>query len=1251
MPQLELERQLLWCLIALKNGLLTPQAIGTAFTRQPVRTAANRIDLFVAQYQVEPSAAQLVQSTANQQVELHAGDLIACLRHLLSDQSLRQNLLTTNSPEISQLIQTIAPAGLESQSDFDTPNNDQYGTIGSQILPEAPAADPFSTGTDFGNSPTARQVDPSSPQPTAEIGRPGAPAAATSISSADEVIPKSAGAAPTTADVLSTHTLVGSEISSESSGNQPTVVPDPDYSTLQSGVTNVIEPGENATLAADDLRAPLRFRVVREHAKGGLGKVSVAEDLELRREVAFKEIQRRFADDTEARTRFIQEAEITGSLEHPGIVPVYGLGTYPDGRPYYAMRFIRGRSLQEAIDDHFTPSEAGEDFSGKQVEFRQLLRRFIDVCNAMDYAHSRTIIHRDLKPGNVMLGDYGETLVVDWGLAKSVTVRGSAFRSALEKLPQSLSGTGSQTIMGAAIGTPQFMSPEQAEGRLNDLSPVSDVYSLGATLYYLLTGKAAFTSRNLLEVLQNVKHGIFPPPIEINPRVPRPLNAICLKAMNRVPALRYSSAKELASDIEKWLADEPVLAYSENRWERLSRWVRRHQARAQAAGVAGVAIAVISVLAAILIDQSRRAEAEALRRLEVANQQEVMARKQETMAKQEALRRSRQTREAVDTMLSGMSDALDAFPGMHDVRKRLLERAAQDYARLAEENNADSELQAESARSLVRLAEVLAKLNSIDKARDALKRADEIFRKQISVAPQATEYRLDLALAYTQSGLLENVAGNPAAAQSQFQKAIDTLGGLGGPPQRDIQYQDALGTALIGLGQAEQLTGKSQDAARHIQQALTLFQVLRKQHPENSHVLTAAAMAESTYARYLLDAGRPNEAIKLYEEAIAIHDELVADFPDEPEYFAQRATARLNLAEALRTTGRWPVVVKNYESCVDDLKEVVRARPDVPRHRENLAKARTNLGQSLRKLGNNTAAVPVLEKALENFDELSASYPLPRYVESIGNTRVSLAQVLSELGQQDAAAALIGTAIEDYRELLDLEPDSASYLEGLGIAQSNRGRILARKGDLPAGIQSFEAAITSLKSAAEKDPETGRISDNLAWAWTHLGYVHLSAGQTPPARDAFQAALQLRVSLVDKFKTSSQYQDSLAWILAGCPVETLRDPKRAQELALQTTQAIPDSPQHWLTLGAADLARGGTAAVLTALNKSRATRGQEDGVTLCLQAIAQIRLKQPDAAQKSWEAAKAWQMVQKPADEELSYWIKQATAAIQGQAP
>ncbi len=210
--------------------------------------------------------------------------------------------------------------------------------------------------------------------------------------------------------------------------------------------------------AADTLAVPMptmtvnvksmpgfRYQILRPYAKGGLGEVLVARDQELHREVALKQIQANRADDPDNQVRFLMEAEITGGLEHPGIVPVYGLGYYEDGRPYYAMRFIRGDSLKEAIARYHRKSpEAVEDsdeanhpatggkpagvpakersLAERNLELRGLLGRFIDVCNAIAYAHSRGVLHRDLKPGNIMLGKYGETLVVDWGLAKPNSV-------------------------------------------------------------------------------------------------------------------------------------------------------------------------------------------------------------------------------------------------------------------------------------------------------------------------------------------------------------------------------------------------------------------------------------------------------------------------------------------------------------------------------------------------------------------------------------------------------------------------------------------------------------------------------------------------------------------------------------------------------------------------------------------------------------------------------------------------------------
>ena len=371
------------------------------------------------------------------------------------------------------------------------------------------------------------------------------------------------------------------------------------------------EGGGFATRAGLGGRLGNRFRVVRMHAKGGLGVVSIAIDRELDRAVALKEIQDRHADEPSSRSRFLIEAEITGKLEHPGIIPVYGLGTYADGRPYYAMRFVRGDSLREAIAAHHDWERRDEDAGARRVRLNELLGRFVDLCQAIAYAHSRGVLHRDIKPGNVMLGPYGETLVVDWGLAKAVegpepvgpsasavdpdaadpTAFLAGAETGSERVRISLSGSrAEETRPGQAVGTPAYMSPEQAEGRASELGAPSDIYSLGATLYCLLTGRAPFDGNVLSEMLARVARGEFPPPRKYDPSLSKPLEAICLKAMALRPADRYDDAQALALDVERWRADEPVSAWPEPWFVRAGRWVRRHKTL-----VASTAVGLIAV--------------------------------------------------------------------------------------------------------------------------------------------------------------------------------------------------------------------------------------------------------------------------------------------------------------------------------------------------------------------------------------------------------------------------------------------------------------------------------------------------------------------------------------------------------------------------------------------------------------------------------------------------------------------------------
>jgi serine/threonine-protein kinase len=294
------------------------------------------------------------------------------------------------------------------------------------------------------------------------------------------------------------------------------------------------------------------------------------------------------------------------------------------------MRFVKGESLESAIDRFHRGEPA--DPADRNLTFRQLLRRFTDVCNTIAYAHSRGVLHRDLKPANVMLGPYGETLLVDWGLAKSLGHRDARSAAAHDEGTLVLRSTSTMfldltemmkhadevplaseshgTKAGTVLGTPAFMSPEQAAAQLDKVGPASDIYSLGAILYTLLAGRPPFQG-SLADVLDDVEAGQFPRPRVFQPRVHPALEAICLKAMSLSPEERYPTGRELAHDVERWLADEPVSAYREPATATLRRWARKHQRlvlRSTAVLLAGVI--GLSVALAIVINLNRRLASE-----------------------------------------------------------------------------------------------------------------------------------------------------------------------------------------------------------------------------------------------------------------------------------------------------------------------------------------------------------------------------------------------------------------------------------------------------------------------------------------------------------------------------------------------------------------------------------------------------------------------------------------------------------------
>ncbi len=365
--------------------------------------------------------------------------------------------------------------------------------------------------------------------------------------------------------------------------NDPKLI---DTSIDNSGGRDPVEPVP-ATFALSANLTDIRF-----YRAGGLGVICKAKDENLHRQVAIKLIRKRFANDPQALQQFAIEAEITSRLDHPGVVPVLAAEIKGNVQAAYAMRFIEGHDLNEEVDNFYQQPDHAFD----SVEFRDLLQKFISVCKTIAYAHNRGIVHRDIKPQNIRVGKFGETVVLDWGLAVIVD-RSDEFKQSGEATMLLASGANSSLSSSSGVGTPAYMSPEQLSGL--SATPASDIYSLGATLYKIATGHSIVDGLSEMNIREALIDGRWKRIAERQPSLPKQLAAICEKALSFSPADRYSTAIAMSDDIERFLAGAAVLCYEESPAEKVSRLMRKHQQWLRHAAVGLIALVIASVCVAV----------------------------------------------------------------------------------------------------------------------------------------------------------------------------------------------------------------------------------------------------------------------------------------------------------------------------------------------------------------------------------------------------------------------------------------------------------------------------------------------------------------------------------------------------------------------------------------------------------------------------------------------------------------------------
>jgi serine/threonine-protein kinase len=886
--------------------------------------------------------------------------------------------------------------------------------------------------------------------------------------------------------------------------------PGPD--TVDDGV-----PGAAAPVSASGLR----YRPVRLYARGGLGEVHLAEDTELVRVVALKRVRPDRITDPGSIRRFLREAEITARLEHPGIVPVYGLVYDAAGQPAYAMRFVEGSTLKEAIDRYHAASFSREppasarpaltrgsrlNEAERRLAFRQLLHHFIAACNAVAYAHNRGVLHRDLKPSNILLGRFGETLVVDWGLAKIAGTTEATRTDAEGTLTTAYEPHGEATALGQAVGTPAFMSPEQAAGRWNVVGPESDVYSLGTTLYYLLTGTVPFTGADHAEILAKVQRGALAPPYRVKAEVPRALDAVCRKAMALEPAERYHTAKELANDVEHWLADEPVSDYREPVTLRLARWSRRH--RGLTAGVAGLLVTAVVGLALGLaaVERERRQTVSERDQKEQALAAEKRARETAMAALRSLTDEGAEQQLARQSPLTGEEQAFlqkvlqhfedlaalqgdDAASrairaeGYHRVgwvRYRLGELKGAEAAyrnalalrkQLAADFPSEPDFRDQVSRTLGSLGILLSAQSRLEEAKAAHREGLALSKQLAADISARPDFRQVLAKQYCNLGEVLFVAGRHPAAEAAITESLAVCKQLviGFPTRAD--FRKDLASSQMTLGWLFKNVGRPKEAEAAWLESLAMYKQLTIDFRTILGFRNSLARNHHNLGILFLDTGRLSEAEVAFRNARSVFKQLATDFPGRSDFRDGLARSYNELGAVLERTGRLPEAEEAGREAIALNRQLAAEFPTLPHFRSGLSTNLSNLGGLLERTGRTKEAEAPKREALALIKQLATEFPdRPDFRLHSARRHLGLGLLLRETGRPKEAETALRDAQALCQQLVADLPQVPDYRNELTNAMMELALLLRQRRDFAAARQLLEEAVPHHEAALQANP-------------------------------------------------------------------------------------------------------------------------------------------------------------------------------------
>jgi serine/threonine protein kinase/tetratricopeptide (TPR) repeat protein len=939
------------------------------------------------------------------------------------------------------------------------------------------------------------------------------------------------------------------------------------------------------------------YQLREQIGEGGFGIVFLAEQQPpLRRQVALKVVKPGM-DSRQVIARFEAERQALALMDHPHIATVLDAGQTASGRPYFAMELVKGLAITDYCDRaRFTP--------------RQRLELFIPVCQAVQHAHQKGIIHRDLKPSNVLvtLQDGASVVkVIDFGIAKA--------------LGQQLSDKTLYTSFAQMIGTPPYMSPEQAALSNLDIDTRSDIYSLGVLLYELLTGTTPFEKERLKavgydEIRRIIREEEPPRPstrmstlaqadttVATGPRSDArqlshlfrgELDWIVMKCLEKDRNRRYESASALAADVQRYLMDEPVLACPPSGLYRFRKFARRNRGRLAAAGLLAVLLlAAVAGLAVsnVLISREKEQKDQALRQAQ-ANAEEADRQRRLAQANLQLARK------AVDDLYKELVGEFSKS-GRYDqhLAQKFQQKTLAFYQEFARLQETDPELRLGVARAQFRVAQIHFDFVQNAQAEEAVTQAIARLEELVAERPDDAAPRRELARSCGLLGRVLQRTHRKAAAEPVFRRAI----GLLAPGPTDSPAGPLDRYLLAGL-------------------YLSLAQVLP-----------------------------PDPTQEAVRNAIQLADRLVADSPDDLAYRALQVHARTRLGRALAGQHCY----REAEAAFREVLALLEC-PPAGLDRQIPAAVRLHLAAVLEATRRHDEAEAEFRKGVELLEQLVHDLPVSGAVDDLFGAYEGLALLVAKIGRTDEATAIRRRALDALGRFVEGLPREEAYEElALNTFSQFTSRLRA-PGERLDREPLYRATLAAAERLAAKFPGRPGPQSQLAYWHASLGSILTARGRPAEAADEYRQARDGYRAVLELAPNRAPSLNNLAWLLATCPDPQFRDPGRALDLARKATELAPQYGYLWNTRGVAHYRAGEWEAARAALEKSiaqYANQNQTRHATLesfstFFLALAHARLGHAAEARRWYDRAVHWMDQYQPDDLELRRFRAEAEELV-----